>query len=177
MAKKVKKIGIKKQSGYLYFIDKDGDISSAKMSRDAKAGGKPKKIAKAGVKKEAGFLYFVDKDGDVSCAKMVRGDKQKSRNTRKDLFNNYLESFLERKKLLWLRDLRVFLSYSHKDIKKVKEINKYLKNNGINTWFDEDELKGGQVWKKEITKAIKDCFLFVSFLSENSVNSRGYFQN
>lgn len=33
MAEKVLKCGIKKQAGYLYFIDKKGDISRAKMAR------------------------------------------------------------------------------------------------------------------------------------------------
>ena len=39
MAEKVMKCGIKKEKGYLYFIDKKGDISRAKMAR----GGKKKK--------------------------------------------------------------------------------------------------------------------------------------
>jgi len=33
MAEKVMKCGIKKAKGYLYFIDKKGDISRAKMAR------------------------------------------------------------------------------------------------------------------------------------------------
>ena len=33
MAEKVMKCGIKKEKGYLYFIDKKGDISRAKMAR------------------------------------------------------------------------------------------------------------------------------------------------
>ena len=33
MAEKVAKVGIKKAKGYLYFIDKQGDISRAKMAR------------------------------------------------------------------------------------------------------------------------------------------------
>ena len=33
MAEKVLKCGIKKTKGYLYFIDKKGDISRAKMAR------------------------------------------------------------------------------------------------------------------------------------------------
>ena len=33
MAEKVMKCGIKKKKGYLYFIDKKGDISRAKMAR------------------------------------------------------------------------------------------------------------------------------------------------
>ncbi|MCK4248701.1 MAG: hypothetical protein KAX15_02870 [Candidatus Omnitrophica bacterium] len=39
MAEKVAKVGIKKQAGYLYFVDKKGDISRAKMVR---GGGKKK---------------------------------------------------------------------------------------------------------------------------------------
>ena len=33
MAEKVAKVGVKKQPGYLYFVDKQGDISRAKMAR------------------------------------------------------------------------------------------------------------------------------------------------
>jgi len=33
VAEKVAKVGIKKERGYLYFIDKQGDVSRAKMAR------------------------------------------------------------------------------------------------------------------------------------------------
>jgi len=33
VAEKVAKVGIKKQAGYLYFVDKHGDISRARMAR------------------------------------------------------------------------------------------------------------------------------------------------
>lgn len=36
MAEKVCKCGVKKESGYLYFVDKDGDVSRAKMARGKK---------------------------------------------------------------------------------------------------------------------------------------------
>lgn len=78
MAKKVAKVGVKKEKGYLYFVDKKGNISRAIMARGgARKGRKPKPetVAKAGVEKESGFLYFVDKDGDISKAKMARGRK------------------------------------------------------------------------------------------------------
>jgi hypothetical protein len=39
---KVAKVGVKKKAGYLYFIDKSGDISCAKMV----VGGKKKKSGK-----------------------------------------------------------------------------------------------------------------------------------
>ncbi len=77
MAKKVAKAGVKKEKGYLYFVDKQGDVSCAKMARGSKKGGTPKKVAKVGIKKEPGFLYFIDKNGDISCAKMVRGGQKK----------------------------------------------------------------------------------------------------
>ena len=78
MAKKVAKVGIRKKTGYLYFVDKKGDVSCAKMSRHGRGKGKKQKtekVAKVGVKKEKGYLYFIDKQGDISCAKMKRGRK------------------------------------------------------------------------------------------------------
>ena len=78
-AKKVAKVGIKKEKGFLYFVDKNGDISCAQMARGNKKGGKAKKIAKVGIKKEPGFLYFIDKNGDISCAQMVRGGQKKKK--------------------------------------------------------------------------------------------------
>ena len=33
MAKKVAKVGVKKEKGYLYFVDRQGDVSRAKMAR------------------------------------------------------------------------------------------------------------------------------------------------
>jgi len=79
MAEKITKLGIKREKGYLYYVDKDGDVSSAKMARGNSKGGKPKKVAKCGIKRKEGYLYFVDKQGDVSCAKMVRGGKKKKK--------------------------------------------------------------------------------------------------
>jgi hypothetical protein len=79
MAQKVAKVGVKKVRGYLYFVDKRGDVSCAKMARGNRKGGSPKKVAKVGIKKKAGYLYFIDKRGDISCAKMVRGGRRKRR--------------------------------------------------------------------------------------------------
>jgi uncharacterized protein YcgL (UPF0745 family) len=79
MATKVAKVGVKKEKGYLYFVDKKGDVSRAKMARGKKKGGKPQKVAKVGIKKKEGYLYFIDKKGDISCAKMVRGGRKRRR--------------------------------------------------------------------------------------------------
>ena len=81
MAEKVAKVGVKKQSGYLYFVDKRGNVARAKMSRGGRKKGKAKieVVAKAGVKKKSGYLYFIDKAGDVSAAKMARGGRKRRR--------------------------------------------------------------------------------------------------
>lgn len=79
MAQKVAKVGVKRQKGYLYYLDKKGDVSMAKMARGRKKGGSPKKVAKLGIKRKKGYLYFIDKKGDVSMAKMVRGGKKRKK--------------------------------------------------------------------------------------------------
>jgi hypothetical protein len=38
MAEKVAKAGVQKESGYLYFVDKNGDVSRAKMARAGEKG-------------------------------------------------------------------------------------------------------------------------------------------
>ncbi|WP_424245767.1 hypothetical protein Dip510_000705 [Elusimicrobium posterum] len=71
MAEKVLKVGVTREDGFLYFIDKDGDVAKVQMARGGKKGGKAKKVEKTAIKKEKGYLYFLDKKGDVSRAKMV----------------------------------------------------------------------------------------------------------
>ncbi len=81
MQRKEAKVGIKKEKGYLYFVDKQGDIGRAKMSRanDKAPKGRQEKVLKVGVKKDNNRLYFIDKQGDISRAKMVRGGPKRRR--------------------------------------------------------------------------------------------------
>lgn len=80
MAQKVAKAGVKRQKGYLYYLDKRGNVSCAKMARGKSKGGSPKQVVKLGIKRKEGYLYFIDKQGDVSCAKMkVGGTKKKKK--------------------------------------------------------------------------------------------------
>ena len=72
MVAKLLRLGIKRQKGFLYYIDKRGDVSCAKIARGKKRSGSPKKIAKIGIRRKAGYLYFLDKKGDISAAKMAR---------------------------------------------------------------------------------------------------------
>ena len=82
MAQKVMKCGIKRRKGYLYYVDKRGNVAEAKMARGTKKGGGSKVIAKCGIEKKKGYLYFIDKKGDVSMAKMVRGGRRKRKKKR-----------------------------------------------------------------------------------------------
>ena len=73
MAEKVQTVGVNKESGYLYYLGKDGHVWRSKMARAGQSGGGAAKVADAGVSREAGYLYFIDKQGDVSRSKMARG--------------------------------------------------------------------------------------------------------
>ena len=79
MAQKVAKVGIKRKKGYLYYVDKKGNVVETKMARGKNKGGGGKVVAKPGVKRVKGYLYFIDKKGDVSRAKMLRGGKKKKK--------------------------------------------------------------------------------------------------
>jgi hypothetical protein len=77
MAEKMATAGVKREEGYLYFVDKQGNDARTKMARGGGKKGKQRQevVAKTGVKREKGYLYFVDKQGNVSRAKMARGRK------------------------------------------------------------------------------------------------------
>ena len=75
LAEVVKETGVTKESGYLYYLDKQGDVSRSKMARAGKGGGNAEKVASAGVTRESGYLYFIDKNGNVARAPMARGRK------------------------------------------------------------------------------------------------------
>ncbi|MEA2037265.1 MAG: hypothetical protein U9O94_07165 [Nanoarchaeota archaeon] len=80
MGSVVCKCGIKREAGYLYYVDKKGNATRVNMKR----AGKPYKkktetLHKCGVKREKGYLYYVDKKGNVSKAKMARGGKKKKK--------------------------------------------------------------------------------------------------
>ena len=80
MAEVLVRTGVKRQSGYLYFIDKKGDVARVQMARAGKkTSTKQETVAKAGVKRAEGYLYFLDKSGNVARTKMARGGKRKSK--------------------------------------------------------------------------------------------------
>lgn len=71
-----------KEKGYLYFVDKEGDISRTKMARGKKVSGKQEKVIELGIKRNPGLLYYVDKNLNVKTAKMKRKAKKKAKKKR-----------------------------------------------------------------------------------------------
>ena len=76
MATKVARTGVTRETGYLYFLDKTGDVSRVPMARGGQSRkGEASKVAVAGVRRETGWLYFIDRDGDVARTQMARKSK------------------------------------------------------------------------------------------------------
>ena len=73
MAEVGNSVGVRKESGYLYYLGKDGNVWRSKMARAGKGGGNAEKVADAGVSRQSGYLYYIDKNGDVSRSPMARG--------------------------------------------------------------------------------------------------------
>jgi adenylate cyclase len=71
----------------------------------------------------------------------------------------------------------VFLSYASQDSEAANRICDALRTAGIEVWFDQSELRGGDAWDRQIRKQIHDCGLFVPIISA-STQSRpeGYFR-
>ena len=80
MGKVIARTKIKRDQGFLYFLDKKGNVAKVAMSRAGKKASKKHIIvANIGVKKKPGCLYYIDKKGNVCEAKMMRGRKKVKR--------------------------------------------------------------------------------------------------
>jgi len=71
----------------------------------------------------------------------------------------------------------VFLSYASQDAEAARRICEALRGAGIEVWFDQSELRGGDVWDQKIRQQIRDCALFVPIISKNTASrGEGYFR-
>ena len=71
----------------------------------------------------------------------------------------------------------VFLSYASQDATAVVRIAEELRAAGIEVWFDQDELAGGDAWDQKIRGQVKSCALFVPVISAATQARReGYFR-
>jgi hypothetical protein len=72
--------------------------------------------------------------------------------------------------------MKVFISYAREDWEIAEKVRSDLKRAGIDAWIDRKELKPGQRWKAEISRAIRNSSYFIALLSSHSVSKKGFFQ-
>lgn len=63
----------------------------------------------------------------------------------------------------------VFLSYASQDAEAARRICEALRSAGVEVWFDQSELRGGDSWDAKIRKQIKECALFVPIISSTTL--------
>jgi len=71
----------------------------------------------------------------------------------------------------------VFLSYASQDAPVARSICSALQAAGIEVWFDQSEVRGGDAWDQKIRRQIRDCSLFLAILSRHTqARLEGYFR-
>ena len=71
----------------------------------------------------------------------------------------------------------MFVSYASQDGEAAGRICEALRAAGIEVWFDQSDLRGGDAWDAAIRKQIKECALFVALISASTeLRSEGYFR-
>jgi len=71
----------------------------------------------------------------------------------------------------------VFLSYASQDAEAARRICEALRASGVEVWFDQNELVGGDAWDQKIRKQIAECALFVPIISAaTQARHEGYFR-
>jgi len=71
----------------------------------------------------------------------------------------------------------VFLSYASQDAEAAQQLCNALRAAGVEVWFDQSELRGGDAWDALIRRQIKGCYLFMPIISANTQSrEEGYFR-
>src|SRR5206468_4285483 len=71
----------------------------------------------------------------------------------------------------------VFLSYAREDTDAARRIADALRGFGVEVWFDQAELRGGDAWDAQIRKQIRECALFIPVISARTeARGEGYFR-
>jgi TolB-like protein/tetratricopeptide (TPR) repeat protein len=71
----------------------------------------------------------------------------------------------------------IFLSYASQDAVVAGRIGAALREAGLEVWFDQSELRGGDAWDQLIRRRIRECALFVPVISAHTQSRlEGYFR-
>ncbi|HKB56232.1 MAG TPA: TIR domain-containing protein [Lacunisphaera sp.] len=71
----------------------------------------------------------------------------------------------------------VFLSYAREDTGAARRIADAMRAFGVDVWFDQSELRGGDSWDAKIKKQVRECALFIPIISATTqARGEGYFR-
>jgi TolB-like protein len=71
----------------------------------------------------------------------------------------------------------VFLRYASQDAVAARNVVEALRAAGVEVWFDQSELRGGDAWDQQIRRQIRDCALFIPIISaKTQARLEGYFR-
>src|ERR1700683_801660 len=71
----------------------------------------------------------------------------------------------------------VFLSYASEDRQAARTIGDALPAFGLEVWYDESELGGGDLWDQKIRRQIRECDYFMALVSaQTEARHEGYFR-
>jgi hypothetical protein len=71
----------------------------------------------------------------------------------------------------------VFLSYASADREAARALRDALPALGLEVWYDESELGGGELWDQKIRKQIRECDYFMPLISaQTEARLEGYFR-
>jgi hypothetical protein len=73
--------------------------------------------------------------------------------------------------------LSIFISYASADRPQARLLGETLTKAGLDVWFDEEELAGGEAWDSKIRQQIRACTYFMPVISATTEARReGYFR-
>ncbi len=71
----------------------------------------------------------------------------------------------------------VFLSYASEDRRSARALRDALAGHGLEVWYDESELGGGDAWDQRIRRQIRECDYFMPVISaQTEARAEGYFR-
>ncbi len=71
----------------------------------------------------------------------------------------------------------VFISYASEDRAAARTLRDTLAATGLDVWYDENELGGGDAWDQKIRRQIRDCDYFLPMISAaTEARKEGYFR-
>jgi len=71
----------------------------------------------------------------------------------------------------------VFLSYASEDRPAAQTLKEALSASGLDVWYDESGLDGGDAWDQKIRRQIRECDFFMPLISaQTEARPEGYFR-